>query len=127
MRILILEDNAERIAQFVDNYFPENIHFVRTADRAIELLKLNPKFDVVFLDHDLGGQEMLEAGAAGTGSDVARYIAEELGPIIFPGVVVLHSINPKGRQWMLEILADNLGAARVTDFPFAWQKCVIAK
>ena len=54
MQILILEDNAERIAAFVMEFEGNPLVVVNDARQAVRLLE-SMTFDIAFLDHDLGG------------------------------------------------------------------------
>ena len=55
MRVLVLEDNDNRIKQFKQRFLERGWYgvFVKNADDAIEAYKLI-HFDISFLDHDLG-------------------------------------------------------------------------
>ena len=58
-KILILEDDDNRILIFKRNYSfcGYELVFVKHSNEAIEQLK-NNKFDFIFLDHDLNGKQM---------------------------------------------------------------------
>jgi hypothetical protein len=82
-----------------------------TADAAIlELSMENPGFDLILLDHDLGGQTYVESGP-GTGQEVADWLARyRYSPQFFHRVpqprVVVHSWNPDGGKRMFNTLTD---------------------
>lgn len=103
-KILILEDNEERIKKFVDaldsgdNY----IAIVAYAEYCIQYLK-NADFDILFLDHDLGDKTMVPSGP-GTGYEVACWLEER--PDKQPPVIATHSMNPSGTEKMLQALPD---------------------
>lgn len=105
MRILILDDDMKRQEAFwlyYRNLYGDKITGYRrahTADEAIAYLLSNDPFDVVQLDHDLGGQQMIEIGP-GTGEEVARAFAEAWGAKQH-GRVIVHSYNGKGALNML--------------------------
>ena len=90
MKILLLEDNDERIQQFKD-WIP-SLDIAITAEEAINLLKAN-KYDLIFLDHDLGGKVFVDSSEFNTGYTVARYMRENL---ILSGMVIVHSHNVVG-------------------------------
>jgi len=104
-RILILEDNPKRHKLFREK-FGLHIVIVETTTEAIKLL-LEKKWDTLFLDHDLGGQEMVPSGP-GTGYEVACWLEEH--PSYMPKQVIVHSFNPDGRKRMLAALPDAIDA-----------------
>ena len=113
--ILILDDDKIRHTQFAKKYASENLIHVYTSTEAIEALKTQ-KFDYVFLDHDLGGEQMVSSGD-GTGYEVAEWIAnnEDSRP---SKTVILHSLNPPGRANMCSVLKAK--GVRVMESPFLW-------
>lgn len=115
MKILILEDDIERIVQFKKNMSDGNLLvFVDDPKEAIDLLQ-EGKWDVLFLDHDLGGQVFVPSGK-NTGYEVATFL--EVNKEFRPETIVVHSMNPVG--------ANNIMAALKTAkrFPGAWTKSV---
>lgn len=97
MKILVLEDNEERITQFKRNLAGNLLVIVDNADEAIDLL-MHTKWDVVMLDHDLGGKEMVSSGP-GTGYQVAVFL--EQNPEFRPPNIIVHSMNPVGAKNIL--------------------------
>ncbi len=84
-----------------------------TAADCIRLLA-EGHYDVVFLDHDLGGMQMVESeGPEETGYTVANRM-EANRPSA--GLVVVHSLNPVGRANMLALLRT--AGYEVLDCPF---------
>ena len=55
MKILILEDDAERINWLLPRLFPHRVFVCRTAQEALTVLG-SETFDVIFLDHDLSNE-----------------------------------------------------------------------
>ena len=100
MRILILEDSEERIKQMNRVLVGHEVVVMTTARDCIVALS-NETFDVLSLDHDLGGQEMVESGP-GTGYEVAYWLGQH--PDRCPPRVVLHTFNPVGRMNMAAVL-----------------------
>ncbi len=106
MKILILDDDTDRHAQFKLNYASHELTHVLTADEAIEALKHNI-FDVVCLDHDLGGMQMVDSwGTEPTGYLVAKWIA--MNPDRKPKMIYIHSFNPDGARNMHNILPGSI-------------------
>lgn len=117
MNILILEDNADRQRQFRKNNIGHSVIVVDNAKEAIELLK-SQTWDLLCLDHDLGGTQNVASGD-GTGWEVARFLAEN--PQNKPANVVLHSLNGPGVQNMQAELPEAFVA------PFCWTQPMFAE
>lgn len=103
MNILILEDTPARIEQFREHLLcgssSNHVVFVTTARDCISNLDtvFGFEWDAVFLDHDLGGESLVESGQ-GTGYEVACWL--EQNPDKIPDIVVIHSMNPNGAERM---------------------------
>lgn len=58
LKILVLDDSLERLIIFRKNIEENlgvlNANYTENANDAIECLSLNPEYDYIFLDHDLG-------------------------------------------------------------------------
>ena len=106
MKILILDDDLNRHELFKLNYAKHELTHVFTAEAAIDALK-NNTFDVVCLDHDLGGMQMVDSwGTEPTGYDVAKWIA--MHPERKPKLIYIHSYNPDGARNMHNILPGSI-------------------
>jgi CheY-like chemotaxis protein len=92
VNILILEDDRARQQVFLRNLVGTNTVIVETASDAIQALS-ERDWDYLFLDHDLGGTQMVPSGP-GTGYEVAEWLAEH--PEKQPPTIVIHSFNPAG-------------------------------
>jgi CheY-like chemotaxis protein len=106
MDILILEDDHERQKIFRSNLIGTNAVIVETAAGAIQELS-SSNWDYLFLDHDLGGQQMVESGP-GTGYEVAEWLAEN--PDKQPPNIIIHSFNPSGAENMQRVLPNAIKA-----------------
>jgi CheY-like chemotaxis protein len=118
MKILILEDNAERIFQFKKRLISIDVTFTDKPKEAIDLLK-NNKYEYLMLDHDMGN--IFESPGEGTGYEVAMWIANN--PEHAPDKIFLHTSNNIGAAAMLNVLG-NVGI-RATYIPFLWEKIKI--
>lgn len=110
--ILVLEDDEERIKVFRKLAPPHEVTIITAAEMTISFLRQNAEtLDVVFLDHDLGGEQFVSTDNKNTGSEVARFMASAecgLKPAI---VIILHTLNPAGERSMRSLLRhkfDNL-------------------
>ena len=110
-KILILEDNAERSKAFRRKFIGNCVTIVAEACEVIALLGAE-NWDALFLDHDLGGEVMVESGP-GTGYEVACWLEQNSDRK--PEQIVIHSANPVGRLKMKAALPDALVC------PFAWK------
>lgn len=72
-------------------------HIARTYDDAIKALSTEGPFDLVYLDHDLGEDEM-----AKTGYGVMNFL--EANTEFLPGKIVLVTSNPVGRRQMQTVI-----------------------
>ena len=106
MKILILEDSQERMKQFRERLVGHEVVIVEESRDCIVQLQ-NSTWDVLFLDHDLGGQTMVESGP-GTGYEVARWL--EANPQRQPPHIVVHSFNPDGADKMIACLPQAMRA-----------------
>lgn len=102
MHILILEDEEVRCRAFRRKFLNHEIVIVAAAQEAIKLLR-EQTWDLLCLDHDLGGREMAESGP-GTGYEVAQWIAEHEDRR--PARVLIHSFNPVGAANMKQALGE---------------------
>ena len=128
MRILILDDMAERLTQFTKNYGKYELVMVMTAADAIHALENMPPFDVVFLDHDLGGEIYCPSDEK-SGWTVAEWIRDSVlrSDGRTPKEVIVHTLNEDGRKKMIATMNEtNEGIFRIHDCPFAWSSCIIS-
>lgn len=101
-RMLVLDDDEERHAFFKKAFYSSEIRHVWTADEAIAALAAET-FDVVYLDHDLGGTMNEPSwGSTKTGYEVAKWLSGH--PERCPPRVLIHSQNPAGTEKMLAVL-----------------------
>lgn len=104
LKILILEDMSERIHFFKEKLKKHDVYYFDEAKDAIDALKLmkDKPWDIVFLDHDLGGKVFVPSSDPNTGYAVAKYISENSDLEIKQ--IILHSMNPAGTQNMKSVL-----------------------
>ncbi len=92
-RILVIEDNEERIELF-KRWLPASVHpvFARSPGRALEIVRLDAGtvYSGVALDHDLNEQIVSPEELGFSGTDVVQRIARCL-PNEVP--VLIHSMN----------------------------------
>jgi CheY-like chemotaxis protein len=110
MNVLVLEDSEERCKHFRRALIGHSLDITEFSKEAIQMLK-DKDYDILFLDHDLGGQQMVKSGED-TGYEVAAWLS--LNPTRKPPEIYLHSLNSCGRDNMRCVLPDAI------DAPFAW-------
>lgn len=106
-KIFFLDDDKMRYNLARRWLSPEqyDIVWAQTADEAIEILRsLQHSFDVILLDHDLGGQTHVNSDVHNTGHTVAKFLAET--GLYSRVSVIIHSLNPGGASNMLATLAN---------------------
>ena len=118
--ILVLDDSPLRLKIFRQRFESQGatVTTVSTAQAAIDALTATD-FDLICLDHDLGGNPPEYYGINcdpdhnNTGSAVARWMKENPKPY----KVILHSRNPIGTKSMQSIL-ETIDGLECFDSPF---------
>lgn len=111
MKILILEDNPERMKYFKEK-FKNNADIIHTeySETAITYLK-QVEFDIVFLDHDLGGKQM-DWEEENCGMNVVDWLVENIGNLKYNPEIIIHSFNFVRSEIMLDKLLKSGYTAR---------------
>jgi CheY-like chemotaxis protein len=105
MRILILEDNQERIEWFKKVYKNHTLHIFEDIENALNCAK-QVEVDIYFLDHDLLPDCNFNAISLGTtGYDFVKKLIEN--KLSKQAIFYIHSMNPSGANAMLNLLKDN--------------------
>lgn len=121
MRVLFLDDDAERHTACARDYRDLDVTHVWTAAGAVAALEMGEPFDVACLDHDLGGQHFATSDE-GSGYAVAAHIAR-MEPGRRPREVVVHSWNPEGAARMVATLIE--AGVRVARIPFGYPFMIV--
>ena len=116
LRLLIVEDNQERLDLF-QKWIPQEFRLTcaRSAGRALEILRLDSGrvYAGLLLDHDLDQ----DVAAASELQLSGRQVAERITRLINPDVpVLIHSVNPLGARMMHQLLEAH--GFYVTRIPF---------
>jgi CheY-like chemotaxis protein len=110
VNIFVLEDSLERVATFevlLSKAFPSSeITFENEVEEAKKKL-LSERFDLIFLDHDLGGKVFVDSSQPDTGYQIAKFISDNK---IKCQQIIVHSMNPTGAQNMLSVLKPRYNA-----------------
>lgn len=112
MRVLVLDDEETRHRVFRRNLIGhEKVTHVRSYDEFVAayvtvIAKNEPKYDVVYFDHDLVAEHYTGAKTtAKTGFDAAKYVAA-LDPELRPNLAIVHSMNDTGSLRICQALLD---------------------
>jgi len=103
MNILFLDDDEKRIDTFGKKIYPDFANIVTTASTAIQYLNSIPSWDYVFLDHDLGGEQLVDSNRKDCGMEVVRWIVQHKPNI---DQIVVHSWNSPAGNEMVAKLRD---------------------
>lgn len=101
MKIFILEDNEQRMVKFRKELIGHIIDHAATIEEGTSLVVTN-KYDMMFLDHDLGGKEMVDSFSGNTGYQLAEFIVSFTPNKETP--CVIHSCNPAGSANIVRVL-----------------------
>jgi hypothetical protein len=112
VRRLFLDDDPRRAEEFLAEY--PNAVWVETVDDC--LANLDSSWDEVYLDHDLGGEQFVDAGRADCGMEVVRWLAFEPRPHLRATRFFVHSHNGVAAYVML-LQMKSLGL-KVSASPF---------
>jgi CheY-like chemotaxis protein len=117
MNIFILEDDPNRIDFFRDACLQggHTLTLATSFEEAKRLFDPDPEYNLVCLDHDLGGEQMVDSTQENTGSNFARWLAANHPNILT--LCVIHSYNSGGAANMYRTLAD-AGWKRAICIPF---------
>ncbi len=101
MRVFILEDSSSRAGKFRRELIGNRVDHAETLAAGREMVRENG-YDLIFLDHDLGGKEMVDSADEDTGYHLALLIAADDRNRRTPCVV--HSCNPAGADSIVGVL-----------------------
>jgi hypothetical protein len=107
MKILILEDNQDRINKFKILFKNHDVCFCKTEFEARRACLDNKKtpFDILWLDHDLEGKIWEDSQKENTGYQFVKWMVDygyQKNSLNY-----IHSMNPIGANLMLNYLRDN--------------------
>jgi len=104
MRILVLEDNLERIEFFTRVYKNHELIICEKISQA-QLAVAYGEIDIFFLDHDLEPNNFEGIDKCNTGYDFVKWIVSQ--HYQKHALYYIHSCNPVGAQIMVNLLKDN--------------------
>ena len=119
-RVLFLDDAPDRAAAFLAAH--PGAMWVQTVEQCLELLER--PWDEVHLDHDLGGEVLVDHGRADCGMAVVRWLCEAPRPHLQGTRFIVHTHNPNAACMMVlhlqvtgyNVQASPFGTVAVTHF-----------
>ena len=103
-RLFILEDDPARISYFKETF--GLLADLTIIDSCADADKFRPPYDVIFLDHDLGGRQLVEHEDCGlTFVRKVQALAEAS-----PCLTIIHSYNADGAKAMQNLLPESIHA-----------------
>ena len=115
IKVLFLDDDVNRHKAFKQNInIPDSeIKYVYTSKDAIDAIN-DEKYDVVFLDHDLGGK-IYVAETENTGYEVTLHIAK-MPKEKRSDNVIIHSFNRSGAIRMYQSISGSVKSVHTIPF-----------
>jgi hypothetical protein len=102
LRILFLDDDKRRAADFALQW-PEAT-WVQTVEECINLLDL--EWDVIWLDHDLGGERWVDSERNDCGMEAVRHIVSDRLDHLRRTIFIVHTHNVRAGQLMRDTLVS---------------------
>lgn len=100
MKVFVLEDDPDRIRLFAEVLEGHDWTCIHTCDRTYEFHAHSP-YDLILLDHDLGGRQMVDHEDSGT--EFVKLVRDHIGS---KARVTIHSYNPDGARRMSKLLEE---------------------
>ena len=100
MKIFILDDMQERHDACRKKFPDAEIISTYDAKGAIAILSANLSYDLIALDHDLGGKIFISTSEENSGSTVAKFLADK----DIKCKIIIHSLNYWGAKNMMSYL-----------------------
>lgn len=112
--VLFLDDCPQRTKKFRSRY--PYAKCATTASGIIDLIKAEAEIDALFLDHDLGGRQMVSSDEEDCGMRVVDFLVAS-DPKIKVRRITVHSLNrPAGKEMVFRL--HDAGYRRVGYTPF---------
>jgi len=92
MKVLVVEDDQNRIVKFKRDLVGHDVDYAEDAGPAINFIN-NNTYDLIFLDHDLGGETYVPSSNRNTGYQVAKAIKKTSNESAY---IIIHSCNTVG-------------------------------
>lgn len=106
-RVFLLEDDPTRVRLIREALIGKDVELTHAwdADKGLELFA--GPYDLILLDHDLGGKQFVDSSLDNTGAGFVRRLPE--GSITNFTQVVVHSYNGVGAKVIMLTLLERFG------------------
>ena len=104
MKILVLEDDKNRIEQFKKKLKDHEVVYFTDVAPAIKYIEDYGITDVLFLDHDLDNKVFVPSNNENTGYQLAKFL---VNGGYHCNQIIIHSMNGVGAVNMYNILKEN--------------------
>lgn len=121
MKIFVLDDDINRIKK-IQNWFGDSISFAHDPEEAWNVLLSESGWDIIMLDHDLGGP--YTRGPKGDGIDLARTLVESDFQCDCP--IIIHSLNQSGAENIYYCLTKKFNRVFILPFTMLDKNDIIA-
>ena len=98
-RVFILEDDPMRMGLFYKTLVGKDQVVIDHIESCTQVDKFKPPYDVICLDHDLGGRQLTEH--EDNGHLFTKLVKDRINP---EAVIIVHSYNHGGARNMLQTL-----------------------
>ncbi len=102
LRFFVLEDHPYRVEAFKAVLHGHDVTYAIDVREGIDTFV--PPYDVILLDHDLGGEELVNSEEPNTGYQFAKWLVEHQSRLKGSACVIVHSWNGPGADdiaWLL--------------------------
>lgn len=113
MKVLILEDNPNRIDVFKHYFENFETYITDNVEEAKELWLNHQPFNLMFLDHDLDNRTFVDSTEENTGYQFAKFLTDK---DYSNTDIIIHSMNPAGALHMLNCFQNKHRVFKIT-FP----------
>lgn len=100
MKVFILEDSQHRIDFFKETMSKHKLFVAKDVEKAKDVFEKNKPFDLIMLDHDLGGRVFVNPREENTGYQFAKFLKNQNNKTL----IVIHSSNVNAAALMKNIL-----------------------
>jgi len=108
-KVFLLEDDPKRIKWFKATFI--NVDHADNPIDGLKMLEENSDYGMIFLDHDLGGEQYVDSADPTTGMQLAKWMAEKSLHLDTP--IIIHSLNYGGAVNMESVLKSHKDVKRI--------------
>jgi hypothetical protein len=120
MKVFILEDDLNRMETFNKVLKDHRICHAETVEDAKVLFEKEQPFDLILLDHDLGGEMFVNSDLPNTGFQFTKFLAERKASVS-KSQIIFHTMNRPGAEKMYYYLRDREIKGFMIPFPILLQ------